>query len=161
MTDRRYPDEMDRMFDEMNRAFDRMRRSMRGWDYDWSGSPFEGRMPLEGRMPRFGAMADTTVSVEAIDEGYVVLADIPGFEREELDVRFDEGVLTVTGTHEVDDEYSHRSRHVHEEVRVPGEIIVDEISATYRNGVLEIHLPTEQPVTEEHEDDEGHRIDID
>lgn len=135
-------------FDEMEQMFDQMRRST------WSGiGGFE-----RGAGP-FGSF-DTNLSLEPTDEGYVVLADLPGFEREEIDLRFDGGVLTIDATHEVDSEvdgtYSARSRRVHEQVAVPAEVVVDEIEATYSNGVLEVVLPT----VETAEDDDSHRIDI-
>jgi HSP20 family protein len=100
------------------------------------------------------------MNLERTDEGYLVMADVPGFEKEEIDLRFDDGQLVVEARHEVTDESPvgsiSRSRHVHESIHVPGDVVVDEISATYRHGVLEVVLPTE----EEPEDD-TRRIDID
>jgi len=42
----------------------------------------------------------------------------------------------VTGDHE------YRQRTVSESVRIPAEVAVDEVGATYRNGVLEVTLPS-------------------
>lgn len=139
-------------FDEMERMLEQMRRSMTGpagrFDWGWDTPDTEGHWDSD---VRFGG--DVNLSVESDDEGYVVLADIPGFEREELDLRFDDGVLTIVGHHETGDEYSARTRQVSEQVRIPGSVVADEISATYRNGVLEIHLPAT-------EDASGHHIEI-
>lgn len=128
--------------------FEQMRRSMLGGWHDHDGSG-DGDAGLHG---------DMNLSVETDDEGYVVFADVPGFEREELDLRFDDGLLTITGEHETSERSesaaSTRSRRVHEQVRLPGEIDVDGIEATYRNGVLEVHLPSDVP------DDDSRSIEI-
>lgn len=143
MAIRRYPFDM---FDEMERMMESMRRSM----YD----SVDDVRSMTG-------MGNAHMSLEATDDGYLVMADMPGFEKEEIDLRFDDGKLVVEARHEVTDESPvgsiSRSRRVHESLHVPGEVIVDEIEATYRNGVLEISLPTEEAP----EDDDAHRIDID
>lgn len=132
-------------FEEMDRMFDLMHRSMFG-DRDWEGSHGTGQ-------------SDVNLNIETGDDGYVVVADLPGFEREELDLRFDDGLLTITGEHETTERSettaSTRSRRVQEQVRLPAGVDADGIEATYRNGVLEIRVPTDESV------DEGRSIDID
>lgn len=120
-------------FDEMDRLFESMRRSMLGGS--WMAS-------------------DTNLRLEATDDGYLVHADLPGFESDELDIRFDDGVLTIDAVHEVEEDERSRSRHIHESVRVGADVLIEEIEADYRNGVLEVRLP----VDEAH--DGGHRIDV-
>jgi HSP20 family protein len=120
-------------FDEMDRLFESMRRSMLG------GSWMAG---------------DANLRMETTDDGYLVHADLPGFEREELDLRFEDGMLTIDATHEATDDGRSRSRRVHESVRVPGDVIVGEIDADYHNGVLEIRIPTDAAP------EDGHRIDV-
>lgn len=135
-------------FERMERMMEQMRQSFAG-DESVLGLP----------EPRWGA-ADINLSLETDDDGYVVLADIPGFDKSELDLLFDDGVLTIRGDHDVAEEdesgWSHQRRRVHEQVRIPVSVDVDDITASYRNGVLEVHLPTEEDVVED-----GHRIDID
>lgn len=123
-------------FDEMDRLFDQMRRAM------WNGRPL-------------GESGGSNVRLEAGDEGYLVHADVPGFETEEIDLRFEDGLLTVEASHETEDDDGFRSRRVHEQVRVPGDVVVEDIEASYNNGVLEVSLPTATDV------ETGHRIDID
>ncbi|PSQ10136.1 hypothetical protein BRC93_10585 [Halobacteriales archaeon QS_5_70_15] len=93
------------------------------------------------------------MSVDATDESYVVLADLPGFENEEIDLRFDDGTLHIGATHDVSDGEYARSRRVRESVSIDDEV-VDGIETTYRNGVLEVHVPVEGM---EDEDDPPHR----
>lgn len=136
-------------FERMERMFDQMRRSLSG-GYD----------PFYGSDETTWSAADINLSLETDDDGYVVLADLPGFEREDLDLRFDDGVLTIRGEHDVAEEgergWRHRRRHVSDQLRIPGEVMAEEISASYRNGVLEVHLPSVGEV-----DEDGRRIDID
>lgn len=132
---------MDSYRTPMDRMFERM-QSM--WDFDFDVDA-----------DRFGGRRGHALSLDRDGDDYVVVADIPGFEREELDVRFDDGILYIEGEHEVAGSGARHSRRVHEHLRVPGEVVVEEISASYRNGVLEIRLPVE---TEE--DDDAHVIDV-
>ena len=144
-------------FDEMDRMLDQMRRSM------WapygvespSGRQSRGRQLHDGRDARWDRY-DSHVDVETGEDGHVVFADVPGFEKEDIDLRFEDGVLTIEATHEYADDHSSRSRRVFEQVRVPGDVLEDEITATYRNGVLEVHLPAPEAV----EDDHSTSIDI-
>ena len=126
------------LFDEMNRLFEEMRHATGGGRFD-AGYRTHG----------------VAVRTETDDEGYLVHADLPGFERAEIDLRFDDGVLTIDATHERGEEGERWSRSVHEELRIPGDVDVDEIEASYHNGVLEIRLPAENAG-----EDGGHRIEI-
>jgi HSP20 family protein len=147
------------VFDEMERAFDQMRRSMwggygprgsRNWSPESRRALPEGEHGLD-----YEYDFDSNLSVESTDEGYVVLADLPGFEKEEIDLRFDDGMLHIGASHEVADGEFARSRRVRESVSIAGDVVVDGIDASYRNGVLEIHVPVEETA-----DDDAHHIDI-
>jgi HSP20 family protein len=146
MSSRRTP------FDEMNRMLDQMRRSM--MDIGSMMDPNAADETLSMDATDQGA----NLSLERTDDGFVALADLPGFEREEIDLRFRDGSLLLSATHEsaddADDRMLRRRRSVSERVRVPGSVDRDGIEASYRNGVLEVHLPVEA------EDVDGERIDI-
>lgn len=96
------------------------------------------------------------IRMERVDDAYRVLADLPGFEREQIDLTFDDGILTVTA--EIDEQTDTRSqrRSVYERVTIPDDVHHEEITATYRNGVLEVTLPLVDPAV-----DETLHIDID
>ena len=142
------------MFDEMEQLFDQMRRSMTGVRPSMS----EMRPSITFGESQFGT--DSNLTLEPTEGGYTVLADLPGFEKEEIDLRFDDGILSIRAVHEVSEEAMgasfSRSRRVSDSIRVPGDVIVEEIDATYRNGVLEVTLPVAGDV-----DEDSHRIDID
>lgn len=126
-------------FDAMDRMFDQMRHSM-------------GRSV--GRLGEGMAGYRDSIRLEETDGGYVAVADLPGFEPEDIEVRFGDGVLTITGTHAAQEDTEYRYRSVNERVRVPAAVRVEDASASYHNGVLEVTLPTDEG------DDAGHRIDI-
>ena len=144
-------------FEQMESMFEQMRRSAFGSlaDQHRPAGPQFGRpqAALPDHATR-GATHDATPTIEESDDGYVVLADLPGFEREEIDLSLDDGVLTIEGSHEVTDDQEYRRRTVSEAVRVPGEVVRDDVSATYRNGVLEVTLPVEAESSDEY------RIDV-
>ncbi|SFS08014.1 HSP20 family protein [Halomicrobium zhouii] len=129
-------------FEQMEAIFEQMRRSMLGAQ-GAAGRPMLGDGTQAGPTLTADGSHDAGVTVEERDGEYVVLADLPGFEREEIDLTFDDGVLTIDGTHEVTDDHEYRQRTVSESVRIPAEVVVDDVNATYRNGVLEVTLPVE------------------
>ncbi len=63
----------------------------------------------------------------------------PGFDVEEIDLTWDEGVLHVAAAHE-DEDREHR-RTYHRRFRFPKDIDEDAIEASYTNGILEVRLP--------------------
>jgi HSP20 family protein len=126
-------DDMNQMFDQMEQFFDQM---------------------------RFGphASGHTTNLVEE-DDAYVFVMDLPGFETDEIDLTYLDGLLQIEATTEIeesDETAVHRqARSVRESVSIPGEIAIEDIDATYHNGVLEVHLPMLAGAV-----DDGHHIDV-
>jgi len=112
------------------------------------------------------SMQSSTMKVDVSDHGdeLVVVADLPGFDREEIDLSVDDDQLTIAASHQVDAEetdeersYVHReraSRTVRRSISLPVEVDAEGASAAYSNGVLTVTLPTLA-------ESSGHRIDID
>ena len=73
------------------------------------------------------------------DDAFVLSIDAPGFDREEIDLTWDRGVLNVAAEH-VDEERG-RKRTFHRRFRFPKDVDTEGIDAAYRNGVLEVTLP--------------------
>ena len=137
-------------FETMERMFDQMIRDMTEWrEQSWDDRFGE----------RFGFGFGLNTDLAEHDGEYVLTVDLPGFETEEIDLRYDDGVLHLSASHEVAEESetgaSSRSRTVSERIAIPREIVAEEIEASYRNGVLEVHLPVVEG-GEEH----GHQIQI-
>lgn len=110
-----------------------------------------------------GVASAVAIDVADEDDEFVVVADLPGVEKEDIDLTITERVLTIEATHETDrqqgsEEYIRRERRhesVRRTVRLPEDIVADEASASYNNGVLTVTLPK---VTTD--DDDSHRIDV-
>ncbi|MDG5819084.1 Hsp20/alpha crystallin family protein [Natronococcus sp. A-GB7] len=149
---------MNRMFREMDRAFDQFRSS---WPEEFPADDRGvGRPSLEGAGTVEPTATDHGVAnVEEMDDEYVFVMDLPGFEKADIDLSFREGVLSVRAHADAEEgaeSYrARRSRRVARQVPIAKSIADDEISATYHNGVLEVRLPI---VDDEREDD--HRIEI-
>ncbi|HSH47225.1 MAG TPA: Hsp20/alpha crystallin family protein, partial [Halomonas sp.] len=127
------------------REFDRMLESF--FDRGWM-RPMRWEHPL---WERFAAFEKGMPKVDVIDRDaeVVVRAEIPGFEREELDVSVTDDAVTIKGerreeTKEEEGEYFH-SEISHgsftRTVALPGEIDADKAEASFKNGVLELSLP--------------------
>lgn len=94
----------------------------------------------------FGGFGDTDYELYEEDGQFVLTIDMPGFETDEIDVRWHEGRLVVSAEHL--DEGRNRQKTYHRSFRVPKTVVEDEIGARYHNGVLEVELPiTEDSLT--------------
>ncbi len=113
-----------------------------------------GSMPLRWEHPlwqRFAAFEKGMPKVDVIDRDaeVVVRAEVPGFEREELDVSVTDGAVTLKGDHR-EESKAEEGEYFHSEisrgsftrtVALPGEIDADKAEASFKNGVLELTLP--------------------
>ncbi|WP_227374865.1 Hsp20/alpha crystallin family protein [Haladaptatus halobius] len=125
-------------FEEMDRMFEQMRARMWGL----------GESQTEPRR-------ETHIDLSERDGAFVLVADLPGFEKEEIDLSFRDYALTVSANHEVTGDEFTRARQVSERVTLPKTVNEDGISATYRNGVLEVRLPIAEA-----EEETGSKIEI-
>ncbi len=81
------------------------------------------------------------LDVNANDQEVVVRAEIPGFDENEIDVRLDRDVLTIQAEKQKKGDGREEYRTYFETVTLPSGINADGARATYRNGVLELHIP--------------------
>ncbi|WP_436923141.1 Hsp20/alpha crystallin family protein [Halosimplex amylolyticum] len=73
------------------------------------------------------------------DDEFVLSVELPGFDPEDIDVTWHEGVLNVAAEHE--DETRGQRKTYHRRFRFPKDVDDDEIAAEYTNGILEVRLP--------------------
>ena len=121
--------------DRMNRLFEdaTQRRSQSGTDDEFE-------------------RADWTPAADIYetDSGYSIAMDLPGIDREALEIHIDDSRLIVKGTRAIDDPKQHRSERPRGKFlrtfSVPGSVDQAQIGAEYRDGVLQVRLPkrTEQ-----------------
>lgn len=86
------------------------------------------------------------------DEAYMVEIDLPGFDKKDVELTVENGILTVTGEHvvrEKDEEKEGVTYHVKERMvtkftrsfTLPRAIDANAVEASFQNGVLAIRLP--------------------
>lgn len=128
------PYEPFRQLDNMRREFDRMFE--RGWP-----SLFTDRDESFG-MPR--------IDLHETDNEIVATCDLPGLEnKDDIDIEVNNNVLTISGTvnhsQEIKENQLHRKERFagrfQRSIGLPVKVEQDKIQATYRNGVLEVHMP--------------------
>jgi HSP20 family protein len=79
----------------------------------------------------------------------VVRADLPGLEQKDIDVTLQDGVLTIRGERKEEREGKEESYYYSERsfgafmrsLAPPPGVDYDKVKATFKNGILEIHLP--------------------
>lgn len=127
-------------FEELERVFDRMSRQ-----FDASN-----RFPTENPMGRWAEEFESmAVDLVEQDDAYVVTADLPGFERDDVDVQLTDSTLRIEAereeaTEEEEDRYirqERRQQSAQRSVRLPGEVDRQGVNARMQNGVLTVTLP--------------------
>lgn len=89
------------------------------------------------------------VDVTETEENLVLSFDLPGLKEDEINIELEDNVLTVSGQRERKDErkgdnYYRRERRFGQfsrAVTLPAGVREGDITATYENGVLEVHVP--------------------
>jgi HSP20 family protein len=121
---------------------------------------------LLGRWPRFAANADPnfdwspSVDISETGQEYLIRAALPAVKKEDVEVTFEDGMLTLSGErrqkeeqrdekfHKVETFYGNFSR----SFALPDAIDAAAITAESKDGVLTIHVPktrveTKKPTT--------------
>ena len=126
-------------FEELERLFQRMSRQY--------GDP--SRMLGSGEAFGGSSTGDMDVDLVEYDDEFVATVDLPGFEREDVDVQVTDQLLQIDAEHaestdEEADRYIRRERihrSMQRSVQLPEEVDTDGVSARMNNGVLTVTLP--------------------
>lgn len=123
--------EMATLREKMDRLFEEMWRDpfFSGWDV---GRPWTPALDFS----------------ETKDD-YIVRLEAPGVKQDDIEVTLQNNVLTIQGKRERSEEHKDETVHRVERVygsfsrslTIPSGVKVDDISATYKDGILEIRLP--------------------
>ena len=104
------------------------------------------------------ALPDFRTDIRDAGDRFVLEAELPGFNKEDIQLEVKDGILTISAQHdenkdEKDDKgsYIRRERRYGSFTRSFDVTGVDEehITASYNNGVLELNLPKAVPVVPE------------
>ena len=88
---------------------------------------------------------------------YVIQMDLPGYEKDNIDLQLKDGYLEVTASVEKEEDNSKDEKFVHKErfyghcsrsFYVGDEISEEDIHAQFKNGILEIDIPKKDPKEE-------------
>lgn len=126
--------------------------------------PFDGLTRIQSRMNElfdeaFGRsrtlpVYTTSVWYPPVDilesrDSYLIRAELPGMKKEDVNLEVQEGTLSLSGERKIDEPASGVEYHRAERVagkfsrsfNLPQTIKQDGISATFRDGILEVHVP--------------------
>jgi len=89
------------------------------------------------------------VDIQETEKEYLVKADLPEVKKEDVKVKYEDGILTVQGERKLEKEEKGKTFHKIERgygkfVRrfaLPTEVDQAKVSAEFKEGVLNVHLP--------------------
>jgi len=146
MSSRRNP------FFDLERMFDRLSREFEEATSQWG----------EGDWALFETRGEAAVDLVDEDDAFVVTIDVPGFERDEIDLRVTEGTLWIqcersSEEEEEGDTYLRRERShasMRRSIRLPAPVDAEDVTAKLKNGILTVTVPKAEPI------EESNRIEI-
>ncbi len=105
-----------------------------------------GNIRRRGRRAEIREEMEPLVDVIEEKDKVIVIAEIPGVEKDKIDVRVKDKTLVISA--------SDKDRKYYKEVELPAEVKPETAKAKYKNGVLEVVLEKKKPSIEE----EGVRV---
>lgn len=109
------------------------------------------RRDFDSLLSRFwenGGLSRSFATFDENEKEYVMKAEMPGFEPDEIDVKLSGNVLTVEAEHKEESkegkERSYRYGSYHQSFTLPSDVQCEQIDARYRSGVLELHVPKDE-----------------
>ncbi len=128
------------MFQDVRAAQDELLRATRG----------RGWRPGQQQYDDAGATVwAPPVDISERKDAYLVTAELPGIKAAEVEILFEDGLLTIQGerhfTHDSAEEKMHRAERFHgafrRSITLPSHVEADKIEASAQDGVLQIMVP--------------------
>ncbi len=96
-----------------------------------------------------GFLREPIVDIEETNNEIIVRAELPGMEKDDIDIEATEDSLVIAAKHKREEVKREKGAMFakrgfigfYREIPLPTEVIPEKAKATYRNGVLEIVLP--------------------
>jgi HSP20 family protein len=91
-----------------------------------------------------------SVDIEEEDDKYLIKADLPGVDKKDIDVKLENGVLSIRGEKQTEKETGkgtkrHRTERFHgsfaRSFTLPQSVKADKVDANYKDGVLSLVIP--------------------
>jgi HSP20 family protein len=107
-----------------------------------------GKFPERRRLRELEEISPAVDMYDKKDE-IVIKAELPGVEKENVNIAITDNTLTIKGEvkkeEEVKDEEYYRRERAYgsflRDITLPVTVLSDEVNAVFRDGILEIHLP--------------------
>ena len=122
------------------------------FDDDWMDFPFD--RDFWGRKnPLYGKNANRVMKtdIREHDTGYELDVDLPGFKKDEINVEFENGYLTISAAKGLDkDEQDKKGKYIRREryagamqrsFYVGDEVTQEDIKAKFEDGILRLSIP--------------------
>ena len=89
------------------------------------------------------------VDIEEDDNAYNFFIELPGLEKNDVNISLHDDVLTIKGEKKIEKKEEDKNYHCYERrygkfersFRLNNDVIVEKIDATFKNGVLTVSLP--------------------
>ena len=91
-----------------------------------------------------------SVDIEEKQNSYLIKADLPGVDKENIDVKLENGILSIRGEKRTEtetgkDSKQHRRERFHgtfaRSFTLPDAVKADQVDASYKDGVLSLVIP--------------------
>ncbi len=91
------------------------------------------------------------------DDSYLLEAELPGFNKEDINIDLKNDLLTISASHKEENEEKDKHKYIRKEryyssysrsFRV-NNVEANDIDASYNNGILEVVIPKKEPETRE------------
>ena len=91
-----------------------------------------------------------SVDIEEAEDKYVIKADLPGVDKKDIDVKLENGVLSIRGEKQTEKETGkgskrHRTERFHgtfaRSFTLPEAVKAEKVDASYKDGVLMLAIP--------------------
>src|SRR5210317_1867593 len=91
-----------------------------------------------------------SVDIEEEDDRYLIKADLPGVDKKDIDVKLENGVLSIRGEKQTEKETGkgtkrHRTERFHgtfaRSFTLPDAVKAEKVDASYKDGVLSLTIP--------------------
>ena len=129
--------EIDRVFEDLHSGFWRRPLARTLFDVEpfWRGEMGFGGVPA--------------VDIAEKEKEYEVMAELPGMDENNIDVKFADGMLTIKGEKKEEKEEKKKDYYLSERrygsfqrsFQVPDGVDAEKIEASFKNGVLTVKLP--------------------
>ena len=128
------------LFEDLRAMQDEMLRATRG--QGWR----PGQQFTSGTTP---AVWPPAVDISETKDAYLVAVELPGVKADDLEITFEDGLLTIQGerrfAHDSAEEKMHRTERYYgafrRSITLPSHVEADKIEASVQDGVLQILVP--------------------